>query len=177
MIVYFHGYGASQESKKSQIMRSIIKKEYLLMPHYDELKPIELFHTIKDLHQKHGELIFVGSSAGGYYARTLAQKFASKALLINPVLDPRVAVHRINSVVPQAFFDDLNQYDRLVETAMLDENFEVGLGKRDELLSYSASLDFFKNSRCLLYEDDHCFIQSFSDFLKKSRILEDKHFI
>lgn len=45
----------------------------------------QIEEQIKDL--KDGELVFVGSSLGGYFARFLAEKYHSKSILINPSTD------------------------------------------------------------------------------------------
>ncbi len=177
MIVYFHGLGADSHSKKAQILKSMIKNEYLFMPEYDDLKPWTLYKMLEPQLKNEKELIFIGSSAGGYYARMFAQKYQANALLINPVIDALASLKHIHKQTPPDFKTEFKQFKEAIGSATYKASFELGLGCNDEVLSYEESIDFFKRHRLLIYDDDHCFVQSFPNFLKISHILKEKHFI
>jgi predicted esterase YcpF (UPF0227 family) len=95
-IVYLHGFkSAPASTKATQLGAAVAAMPAATRPRYavPSLDPhpllamrdvIELADTLAPDH----DLTFVGSSLGGYYANYLANRYACKAVLINPAIHP-----------------------------------------------------------------------------------------
>jgi predicted esterase YcpF (UPF0227 family) len=91
-IIYFHGLGSTGTSDKSQALKDAFGAENVLTPDY----PVDPDKTISQIERlvtplKREGLVFVGTSLGGFWANYFGQRFQSKCVLVNPLLDPGVA--------------------------------------------------------------------------------------
>ena len=89
MMVYLHGFRSSPNSFKAQLMRKHFEQlgrgdEYVCpqLPASPKLA-MQMIEGIASQYAK-DDLVFVGSSLGGFYATYIAEKLGSKAFLINP---------------------------------------------------------------------------------------------
>ena len=93
-IVYLHGFNSSPLSTKAQQFEKILAAEYpQVQVHIPQLAtwPAQAMQEVAELVASlSGKVAFVGSSLGGFYATWLAHKFAAKAVLINPAVQPDV---------------------------------------------------------------------------------------
>ena len=91
-ILYFHGFKSSSDSTKAKNFKKFVlsnsKNTEVIIPNLDDCfqKAFEQINNIIELNE--GGLSFMGSSLGGYYACYFAQKYQSKAVLINPAIPP-----------------------------------------------------------------------------------------
>jgi len=88
-IIYLHGFNSSGQSAKAQELAARLPDIEVLAPDI----PADMRQAIPFLMQyignhADGELMLIGSSLGGYYARYLAGQFGCAAVLINPALEP-----------------------------------------------------------------------------------------
>lgn len=123
-----------------------------------------------------GELHFIGSSMGGYYATWLAEKYNSKAVLINPAVSPWLGreyllgeqanyhtgvVHHIE----QEHLDDLQLFD--VADMSEPSRFLVLLQTGDEVLDYRLAQQKYARSHLVVERGgDHGFV-GFTKYLPK----------
>jgi len=98
MIVYFHGYGSSKTSEKvSRLKQEALFNVYSFDIDIDpEVALRELNHNIdmaliEDLHNPE-EVVFVGTSLGGWWASKMAEIYKCKAVIINPSIDPKMSL-------------------------------------------------------------------------------------
>lgn len=95
MILYLHGFRSSPDSFKARKMaehlQSLGRLDEYLCPQLPA-SPLLAMAMLEDLLVRHSgnanKLTLIGSSLGGYYATWLAEKYACKAVLLNPAVKP-----------------------------------------------------------------------------------------
>mgnify|MGYP003343309278 CR=1 FL=1 len=87
MLIYIHGFNSSPESFKARItgdrMHALgLAHAYVVpaLPH----RPREAMALLCGLVEQHQGAALIGSSLGGFYATHLAERFALRAVLVNP---------------------------------------------------------------------------------------------
>ena len=92
LIVYLHGFKSSPSSNKAVLTQSALLQYAGVQWYCPQLSPSPKLamqevcnHIQKQTYQK---ISVIGSSLGGYYATYLAEKFACKASLLNPAIEP-----------------------------------------------------------------------------------------
>ncbi|HEY1459547.1 MAG TPA: YqiA/YcfP family alpha/beta fold hydrolase [Casimicrobiaceae bacterium] len=101
-VLYLHGLNSAPQSVKASLLGAAIDALPVEMrPHFTvpalDHRPAKAMRDVCawiDAHRS-GELTLVGSSLGGFYATCLAERYAARAVLINPSVRP---------------FDDLERY-------------------------------------------------------------------
>ena len=90
-LLYIHGFNSSPASSKAQALRASMdmlrRADGFLAPALPHA-PAAAAHMLEKLVQQHPHSAVVGSSLGGFYATYLAEKFALRAVLINPAVRP-----------------------------------------------------------------------------------------
>ena len=91
--LFFHGYQSSKQSTKYTAIT--YDKDCLEVDH--DHSPIDIYEQyVKWIDQYlHEDIILVGHSLGGYWARIFAKTYNLKALLINPCLYPEILFNKI----------------------------------------------------------------------------------
>lgn len=94
-IIYFHGYNSSPNSRKiARLRREPNFTVYAFQANIDpdiainEVSSEIDLALVNDLHSL-DRVIFVGTSLGGWLAATLAEKYGTESVIINPSVDPR----------------------------------------------------------------------------------------
>ena len=91
-IFYFHGFASSADSAKAKVFNDFIKEKfptiYLHIPNIDNSIEKSFTQLENLVEENEGDSLFIGSSLGGFYASYFAEKFNSKAVLINPASNP-----------------------------------------------------------------------------------------
>lgn len=100
MLIYIHGFNSSPQSNKAILLKkfaeSLSLNEHLLIPQLP-YEPAQAFSYLEKLvkqqlqfsaYQKGCEPCLIGSSLGGYFATSLAEKYDCRAVLINPAVKP-----------------------------------------------------------------------------------------
>ena len=91
-ILYFHGFKSSSDSGKAQEFKKFIENKTpqtkIIIPDLkDDFK--EAHKQIESLIEKNSpNILYMGSSLGGYYALYFAQFYKTKSVLINPAIPP-----------------------------------------------------------------------------------------
>ena len=97
MLVYLHGFNSSPASHKAQVMRAQMEGRGLgslfACPALPDT-PGEAIGAIESAiaGRAPGEVTFIGSSLGGFYATYLAEKLGCRAVLINPAITPHLGL-------------------------------------------------------------------------------------
>lgn len=93
LIVYCHGYGSSANSSKLKALKDAGFNAYCFDASVDPVEAnLYLTNKIDNLLIDHLnqdiELVFVGTSLGGWTASRLSKMYGAKAVIINPSVDP-----------------------------------------------------------------------------------------
>ena len=91
-ILYFHGFASSSDSDKAKIIKSYIskisKKIKIFTPDLSNNFKEANNQITKLIDENEKDLVFMGSSLGGYYANFFGSINNSKVILINPAIPP-----------------------------------------------------------------------------------------
>ena len=160
-ILYFHGFKSSSKSSKAQSLKNFIAKNTkntkIIIPDLDDNFQ-NAHNQIEELIRLSGSnIVFMGSSLGGYYASYFSQKLKKKAILINPAIYPLkdFEVHlgvnenyssgnEFNITSKEIDFIRSLSYKKLSTPS----NLLILLESGDEILKYNESASYFS---CLLY--------------------------
>ena len=168
IIVYCHGYGSNPNTDKLQQLKDAGFDAYCYLACID---PVVAFDSISNeidlmlldyLHQDI-ELIFVGTSLGGWMASKLAKAYDCRAVIINPSYDPELSLEKYG------ISEEIrNKYSKI----NISEKFHYFFAEKDEVLDHSNCLDAAASSRCsynMVRGADHRFNDHFHlviDYLK-----------
>ena len=183
-IFYFHGFMSSAESSKAQVFKNFIEQNYqninLVIPNiYDKFT--EAIPQLDEMisKDKNKTKYFMGSSLGGFFASHYASLYKTKAVVINPAINPSEGLksylgfneNYANGNKFELTSDDiaaiksieLDKINNLRETLLLCES-------GDEVLNYINAIEFYKGSFVNInFGGDH----SYSCFSDKLRIISE----
>lgn len=155
MIFVFHGKDSSAEKSLTvQKVKSYFEYEgdFVFAPTYnsadawlDIKEQLVSFVEEKIAMFPHEELVFVGCSLGGYWAKYLANRFGGKLVMMNPSL----------------------RFYGKPETDKLDLPISVLLGLDDEVVDPAFTYDFYKNrAKVMVFGDgDHRMLAYLDKFI------------
>jgi predicted esterase YcpF (UPF0227 family) len=86
-LLYIHGFASCGKGQKSTALTDFFGRENVDAPDLPP-SPIDAVALLETELSKGCYSLLVGSSLGGYYAAWLAEKYALKAVLINPSTEP-----------------------------------------------------------------------------------------
>jgi predicted esterase YcpF (UPF0227 family) len=167
IIVYCHGYGSNPNTDKLQQLKDAGFDAYCF---HADIDPVVAFDSISReidlvlldyLHQDI-ELIFVGTSLGGWMASKLAKAYGCRAVIINPSYDPELSLEKYG------IFEEIrNKYTKLT----ISEKFHYFFAEKDEVLDHADCLDAVVSSCSydMIRGADHRFNEHFHlviDYLK-----------
>ena len=179
-IVYLHGFRSSPSSAKAQAMIGAVAalpagtRPRLHVPDLDAGpraaidSVVEWIETQPPDSRARGSLAFVGSSLGGYYATHLAERYAARAVLINPAVRPyddladyvglqtNLYTGRVFEVTP-VYFDELHALDvaHLADPA----RYLLYLQSGDEVLDWRVAAGRYAGAwQCVEGGGDHSFV-------------------
>jgi predicted esterase YcpF (UPF0227 family) len=178
VILYIHGLNSSALSYKASVLRKRMtelrrSREFLCL----ELPPspreaiARLEETIK-AHDRQ-DVNLIGSSLGGYYATFLAERYAVRAVLVNPAVAPYELLGAY--VGPQTNLYTGVRYEltrgHLAELAALEvervtpERYLLIVGTDDEVLDYRAALARYQGARQIVVEGGDHGLSVFESYL------------
>ena len=137
MLIYIHGFNSAPESFKARLtgerLRALGREnEYFVpaLPH----RPAEAMALLCAAVEKNPHAALIGSSLGGYYATYLAERYALRAVLVNPAVKPHALLR--NHLGPQKNLYTGASYEL---TAQHVTELEV-LDYRDAVEKYSGAM-------------------------------------
>ena len=179
-ILYFHGFKSSSDSGKAQEFKKFIENNTsqtkIIVPDLeDDFK--EAHKQIKTLIDKSNpNILYMGSSLGGYYALYFAQLYKSKSVLINPAIPPLYdfEIHlgkNENYATGNKFTiskDDISYIRSLHHKKILEpKNNLILLESGDEILNYVESSSYFRGSYIdIFYGGNHSYTSIKEKFTK-----------
>jgi predicted esterase YcpF (UPF0227 family) len=109
MVIYIHGFGSSGRGMKSLLLRDYFKSQNISMiaPSLSYVPELAIDTLEQLINSYDEEIVLVGSSLGGFYAIYLAEKYALRAILINPAVDSSKTLKRVLNME----FTAKNYYD------------------------------------------------------------------
>ena len=179
-ILYFHGFKSSSDSSKAQEFKKFIENKTsqtkIIIPDLeDNFK--EAHKQIETLIDKNSpNILYMGSSLGGYYALYFAQLYKSKSVLINPAIAPLndFEIHlgkNENYATGNKFTiskDDISYIRSLHHKKILEpKNNLILLESGDEILNYVESSSYFRGSYIdIFYGGNHSYTSIKEKFTK-----------
>jgi predicted esterase YcpF (UPF0227 family) len=187
-ILYFHGFKSSSKSSKAQSLKNFIAKNTkntkIIIPDLDDNFQ-NAHNQIEELIRLSGSnIVFMGSSLGGYYASYFSQKLKKKAVLINPAVHPLkdFEVHlgenenyssgnKFNISSKEISFVRTLSYKKLLTPNDLLILLESG----DEILKYNKSASYFSGAYIdIVFGGNHSYSSFKSKFHKIQKFLDIK---
>lgn len=180
-IIYLHGFCSSVDSFKAQLVKSYIERNNVHTLFLKDLPPspaqaMSLVEAhIASLDDQYWGV--VGSSLGGFYATYLSQKYAKKAVLINPAVDAHLILEKAlgkntnyhtgeSFDFTQTHLQELQQLHlpKLQQAQNLLLLTKVG----DEVLDFQKGVDYYQGSEQVVLEGgDHGFAD-YENYLEKT---------
>ena len=166
-VIYLHGFNSSPASfKAAAIQRELARRAPgapFLAPALPP-SPASASRLLADLVRKYPQASLVGSSLGGYYATWMAEKFALRAVLVNPAVRPYDLLG--GEVGRQKNFHTGEEYDfteqHIAELRALEvDSITAGrylllVETGDEVLDYRHAVEKYRGARQLVIEGgDH----------------------
>jgi predicted esterase YcpF (UPF0227 family) len=121
LIFYIHGFNSGPKPSKAIEINEIVSANLITLSYDSSFECLyninDLIYQVKDalgekenlspllasesnvnfdplLNQKNEDIIFMGTSLGGFYAKRLAEYFRTYCVMINPVIDPIMELRR-----------------------------------------------------------------------------------
>lgn len=176
MLIYIHGFNSAPNSFKARLagerMRALAREtDYLVpaLPHH----PAGAIALLQRLIEQHPGAALIGSSLGGFYATWLAERYALRAVLVNPAVRPYELLH--DYLGPQKNLYTGAEYEltprHIEELRSLDveritpERYFLLTCTGDETLDYRLGVEKYRGARqCVIQGGDHGF-SDFADYL------------
>jgi len=187
-ILYFHGFKSSSKSSKAQSLKNFIAKNTkntkIIIPDLDDNFQ-NAHNQIEELIRLSGSnIVFMGSSLGGYYASYFSQKLKKKAVLINPAVHPLkdFEVHlgenenyssgnKFNISSKEISFIRTLSYKKLP----IPNDLLILLESGDEILKYNKSASYFSGAYIdIAFGGNHSYSSFKSKFHKIQKFLDIK---
>lgn len=179
VMIYLHGFLSSPESVKANQMRAFMAEHYpqveMEVPQLANFPAQALSQAcaVAERHQDK-DLAFVGSSMGGFLATHLANRFAGRAVLINPAVHPHLLLRGMlgnhqnpytgeRFVLTEAHMLELQQLD--IRHIDKPDNLWILLQSGDETLDYRLALDLYQDCRITLEQGGSHAFEGFERYL------------
>jgi len=130
MLIYIHGFNSSPQSNKANLLKNFAESisfgDHLQIPQLP-YEPAQAFAQLERLVKKQLQSptyragcgpCLIGSSLGGYYATSLAEKYDCRVVLINPAVRP---------------YEHFNDYLGPNKNEYTGEEYELTLSHLEEL--------------------------------------------
>ena len=175
-MLYIHGFNSSPASfKAAAIQRELARRAPgapFLAPALPP-SPASASRLLADLVRKYPQASLVGSSLGGYYATWMAEKFALRAVLVNPGVRPYDLL--VGEVGRQKNFHTGEEYDftaqyieemRALEIDKITpERYLLLVAKGDEVIDYRHAADRYRGARQVVIEGSDHSLSDFENYL------------
>lgn len=145
IVVYCHGYKSSAKADKVRMLRDagfeVIACDIPTDPEVGFKTLINFVDDflIDNIAREDFELVFVGTSLGGWYASKAAKLYGAKSLCINPAYSPKTLIAKLDKSC-----DVIDKF----EDAVFDELDTVLVAEDDEIIDFS-DVDFGKANKVI----------------------------
>lgn len=180
MIIYLHGFNSAPSSHKARTMAGYLAARGLgdrfvcpALPH----RPDEAIALLEGLPALRGApaVTFVGSSLGGFYATWLAEKYACRAILVQPAVYPHVGLEQYlgpqQNLYTGAHYEltrrHLEGFRELFVDRVDPERYLLLLETADEVLDYREAVRKYEGARMVIRQGGDHTLQSFPAHLPR----------
>lgn len=178
MIVYLHGFNSSPQSHKAQFFAAWLGERghaaqfaCPVLPHFPDEAIAAAEKAMAG--RAGGQVCFVGSSLGGFYATYLAEKHDARAVLINPAVDPHIGLRDYLGIQRNLYSGaeyelteaHLNAWAGQFVPAIRPERYVLLVETGDEVLDYRRAVDKYRGARQVVIEGGDHSLKSFPDHL------------
>ena len=181
MIVYLHGFNSSPQSHKAQELGRFMAQRGLAAQYACPALPVSGAEAVREIERLAGQgsVCFVGSSLGGFYATYLAEKRpGTRAVLINPAIDPHVGLREylgpqknLHTGEPYELTEaHLREWQDLYLPRITPRRYLLLVETGDEVLDYRRAVERYASAEQVVIEGGDHSLQSFPQHLQ--RILE-----
>jgi predicted esterase YcpF (UPF0227 family) len=178
MLIYLHGFNSSPASHKALLLQAHMASLGLAqhyacpaLPH----RPEEAVRAIEAEIGRHdrGGVTLLGSSLGGFYATYFAEKYALRAVLIQPAIYPHTGLEAL--LGPQQNLHSGERYEltrahlegwRALAVERVDpERYLLLLETGDEVLDWRQAARRYEGARSVIRDGGDHTLQSFPQHL------------
>jgi uncharacterized protein len=180
VIVYLHGFNSSPQSHKAKLLGEHLAQRALASCYGCPALPPLASDAIRVIEASlpSGEVCFVGSSLGGFYATYLAEARGAKAVLINPAIEPYVGLRAYlgpqrNLYTGQVYElteAHLHDWERLEVPRITPSRYLLLVETGDEVLDYREAVRRYAGCEQVVVQGGDHSLQSFPRHL--ARIVE-----
>jgi predicted esterase YcpF (UPF0227 family) len=179
VILYLHGFNSSPQSYKAQLMGRYMAERGMAPQYACPALPPFAPDAIREVERR---LVpgtcFVGSSLGGFYATYLAEKHDTRAVLINPAIEPHVGLRgylgpqtNLHTGEPYVLTEaHLREWEKLYVPAIAASRYLLLVETGDEVLDYREAVQRYAGAEQIVVQGGDHSLQSFPRHLP--RILE-----
>ncbi len=178
MIIYLHGFNSSPQSHKAQHFGAEMAQRGLgecfvcpKLPH----RPAEAIALVEREFAKHapGEVTFVGSSLGGFYATYLAEAHEARAVLLNPAVTPQADLESYLGTQRNLYSGEeyeltpahLAEWRALAVPVTRPERYLLIVETGDEVLDYRAAVAKYQGARQIVVPGGDHTLKSFAEHI------------
>jgi len=168
VIIYLHGFNSTPASNKAGILRRYLAERglehHFVCPQLDHW-PDHAIATVEAVMARASTPVtLVGSSLGGFYASTLAERHGVCAVLLNPAVhaqrDLRAALGPQRNLYSDEAYEfteeHLAQLDRMYALRVTPERYLLIVETGDEILDYREAVLHYRSARQIVVEGgDH----------------------
>ena len=179
MFIYLHGFNSAPASHKARAMASYLQARGLgqlfrcpaLPP-----SPGDAVRTIEaEVARRGGDITFVGSSLGGFYATYFAERLGVRAVLINPAIRPYVGLEAYLGTQKNLYTGETYQLTRadlegwraLAVERPDAERYLLLLETGDEILDWREAARKYEGARTVIRDGGDHTMQSFTEHLPR----------
>jgi predicted esterase YcpF (UPF0227 family) len=180
VIAYLHGFNSSPQSHKAQVLARYLAGRGL-QAHYacPALPPLaaDAIASIEAVMARHPgtSFCFVGSSLGGYYATYLAETHGTRAVLLNPAIEPHVGLRaylgeqkNLHTGEPYRLTEaHLSEWRSLWVPRITPAHYLLVVETGDEVLDYRKALERYAGAEQIVVQGGDHSLQSFERHLPR----------
>ncbi|MBV8032451.1 MAG: esterase [Betaproteobacteria bacterium] len=180
MLVYLHGFNSSPLSHKAKVLGDYMNSLGIGRLYHCPALPPEAARAIELAEASikgtpPSRICWVGSSLGGFYATYLAERHGSRAVLINPAIDPHVGLkaylgpqRNLHTGEPYVLAPDhLEGWRQLYMGTIDPRRYLLLVETGDEVLDYRRALDRYAGAEQVVIPGGDHSLQSFAEHLSR----------
>ncbi len=180
MILYLHGFNSAPSSHKARTLAAYMQArglgERLLCPALPH-RPDEAVALIESELLRLGSerVTLVGSSLGGFYATWFAEKYARRAVLIQPAVTPQLGLEAYlgpqknlyTGAEYQLTHEHIEGWRRLFVERVDPERYLLLLETGDEVLDYRDAVARYEGARMVIRQGGDHTLQCFAEMIPR----------
>ena len=178
MLVYLHGFNSSSASHKAKVLKAHLEgrgQGHLYACPTLPDTPREAIAAIEAViaGRDPGEITFLGSSLGGFYATWLVAKLGCRAVLMNPAITPHVGLEAYLGTQKNLHTGEpyeltrahLDGWRRLLVERVDPERYLLLLETGDEVLDWRKAARKYEGARTVIRDGGDHSLQSFPEHI------------